>query len=147
MSVAGGECRGDAFYYASPDTNEKEVTGMPVDIIDVSGKLLQLKVRGMLKKADYDRIIQIAKEAIVREGKVRALVILEGFEGWERHEDWGDVSFMMDEGQQIEKMAIVGDEKWRDDALAFTAKGFRPTVIEFFAASRLNQARTWLSSL
>ncbi len=120
---------------------------MPVDIIDVSGKLLQLKVRGMLKKADYDRIIQIAKEAIVREGKVRALVILEGFEGWERHEDWGDVSFMMDEGQQIEKMAIVGDEKWRDDALAFTAKGFRPTVIEFFAASRLNQARTWLSSL
>ena len=120
---------------------------MPVDIIDVSGKLLQLKVRGMLKKADYDRIIQIAKESIAREGKIKALVILEGFEGWERHEDWGDVSFMMDEGQQIEKMAIVGDEKWRDDALAFTAKGFRPTVIEFFAASRLNQARTWLSSL
>jgi hypothetical protein len=42
---------------------------MPVDIIDVSGKLLQLKVREMLKKTDYDRIIQIAKEAIVRVGK------------------------------------------------------------------------------
>jgi hypothetical protein len=35
---------------------------------------------------------------------------------------WGDVSFMMEQGQYIEKMAIVGDEKWRDDALAFTAK-------------------------
>jgi hypothetical protein len=43
-------------------------------------------------------------------------------------------------------MAIVGDEKWRDDALAFTAKGFRPTAIEFFPASRLNEAHTWLSS-
>jgi SpoIIAA-like len=53
---------------------------------------------------------------------------------------------MMQEGQQIEKMAIVGNEKWRDDALAFTAKGFRPTAIEFFAASRMNEARTWLSS-
>jgi SpoIIAA-like len=119
---------------------------MPVEIIDASGKLLEIKVRGMLKKTDYDRIIQIAKEAIVRQGKVRALIILEGFEGWERHKDWGDVSFMMQEGQQIEKMAIVGDEKWRDDGLAFTAKGFRPTAIEFFGAARLNEARTWLAS-
>ena len=119
---------------------------MPVEIIDAAGKLLQIRIRGMLKKADYDRIIQIAKEAIAREGKIRALAILEGFEGWERHEEWGDVSFMIGQGQHIEKMAIVGDEKWRDDALAFTAKGFRPTAIEFFGTSRLNEARTWLSS-
>ena len=118
---------------------------MPVEIIDVSGKLLQLKIRGMLKKADHERLVQIAKEAIAREGKIRALIIAEGFQGWERHEEWGDVSFMMGEGQHIEKMAIVGDEKWRDDALAFTAKGFRPTAIEFFGASRLNEARTWLA--
>lgn len=48
---------------------------MPVEIIDAAGKLLQLKVRGMLKKADYDWIIQIAEEAIEREGKVHALII------------------------------------------------------------------------
>ena len=119
---------------------------MPVEIIDAAGKLLQIRIRGMLKKADYDRIIQIAKEAIAREGKIRALAILEGFEGWERHEEWGDVSFMIGQGQHIEKMAIVGDEKWRDDALGFTAKGFRPTAIEFFVALRLNEARAWLSS-
>src|SRR5215475_4738102 len=118
---------------------------MPVEIIDASGKLLQLKVRGMLKKADHERLIQIAKEVIAREGKIRALIITEGFQGWERHEDWGDVTFMMDEGQHIEKMAIVGDEKWRDDALAFTAKGFRPTAVEFFPSSRLHEARTWLN--
>jgi len=115
-------------------------------MIDVSGKVLQIKVRGILKKADYDQIIQIAKVTIAREGKVRALVMLEGFQGWERHEDWGDISFMMEQGQHIEKMAIVGDEKWRDDALAFTAKGFRPTAIEFFTASRMNEARIWLNA-
>ena len=119
---------------------------MPVEIIDAAGKLLQIKIRGMLKKADYDRIIQIAKEAIAREGKVRALAILEGFEGWERHEDWGDVSFMMEQGQHIEKMAVVGDEKWKDDAFAFTAKGFRPTAIEFFPESRPAEARKWLNA-
>jgi hypothetical protein len=119
---------------------------MPVEIIDASGELLQIIIRGMFKKTDHNRILQIAKEAIAREGKIRALVILDGFEGWERHEDWGDVSFMMEQGRDIEKMAIVGDEKWRDDALAFTAKGFRPTAIEFFAASRISEARIWLSA-
>jgi hypothetical protein len=119
---------------------------MPVDIIDTSGKLLQLELRGMLKKADHERIIQIAKAAIEREGKIRALIIAEDFEGWEQHEAWGDVSFMMQEGQQIEKMAIVGDEKWKDDVLAFTAKGLRPTAIEFFPPSRMNEARTWLAA-
>ena len=119
---------------------------MPVEIVDAAGTLLQVKIRGMLKKADYDRIIQIAKEAIEREEKVRALIILEAFEGWERHEDWGDVSFMTEQGQHIEKMAIVGDEKWQDDAFGFTAKGFRATAIEFFTPSRLSEARTWLSS-
>ena len=34
----------------------------------------------MLKKAAYDRIIQIAKEAIEREEKVRALIILEALD-------------------------------------------------------------------
>ena len=117
---------------------------MAVELIDIAGKLLQIKIQGMLKKTDYDRIIQIAKESIAREGKVRALIILDGFEGWERHEGWGDVSFMTGQGQHFEKMAIVGDEKWRDDALAFTAKGFRPTAIEFFPVPRLTEARSWL---
>jgi hypothetical protein len=35
-----------------------------------------------------------------------------------------DVSFMMEEGQHIEKMAIVSDEKWRDDALALPPRDF-----------------------
>ena len=42
---------------------------MPVEIIDATGKLIQIKIRGKLKKADYDRIIEIAREAIAREGK------------------------------------------------------------------------------
>lgn len=71
---------------------------MPVEIIDAAGKLLQLKVRGMLKKADYDRIIQIAKEAIEPGGEGPCL---HQFEGRERRGDWGYVSFM-EQGQHIQ---------------------------------------------
>ncbi|TMK29461.1 MAG: STAS/SEC14 domain-containing protein [Actinobacteria bacterium] len=118
---------------------------MPVVVIDASGKLLQVKVRGTLQRAEYEKMLQLARETIAREGTMRVLALLDGFEGWERHRDWGDVSFAQ-EGRHIEKMAIVGDEKWRDEALAFTAAGFRPTAIEFFAASKLGNAKRWLST-
>ncbi len=119
---------------------------MSVEIIDRKGHLLQIRIRGDLRKIDYDRMIQTAREVIAREGKVRVLTILDGFQGWERRADWGDVSFMMGDGENIEKMAIVGEEKWRDDALMFTAAGLRPTVIEFFSPSRLADAQEWLGS-
>lgn len=119
---------------------------MSVEIIDQEGRLLQIRMRGELRKADYDRIIQLARAAIAREGGICVLALLDGFQGWERHAGWGDVSFMMGAGENIGKMAIVGDEKWRDDALAFTAAGLRPTVIEFFTPSQLADARQWLAS-
>ena len=43
-------------------------------------------------------------------------------------------------------MAIVGDEQWKDLALMFTAKGFRPFPIEYFAPGGLAKAHTWLAS-
>jgi len=64
---------------------------MPVEMIDASGKLLEIRIRGMLKKADYDRIVEIAKEAISREGKVRALTT-EGSDRPARWQRWNSVS-------------------------------------------------------
>jgi len=72
---------------------------MSVEIIDATGKLVQLKVRGMFKKADHDRIIQIAKEAIEPGGEGPCL---HQFERRERRGDWGYVSFMMEQGQHIQ---------------------------------------------
>ena len=117
---------------------------MSVVIVDAQSSLVQIRLQGKLAKADYDRIIEVAREAIARERKIRVLAVLDGFTGWERHAGWGDLSFMMTDGENIEKMAIVGDEQWRDDAFAFTAAGLRPTAIEFFPPSRLAEARDWL---
>jgi hypothetical protein len=118
---------------------------MPVQMLNATGKLIQISIQGMLRKADYDRMIQVVREAIARDDSVRLLVVLDGFTGWERHKGWDDMSFMVTDGENIEKLAIVGDEQWRDDALAFTAAGLRPTAIEFFPPSGLADAQKWLS--
>jgi hypothetical protein len=119
---------------------------MPAEIVAASGKLLEVKIRGTLRKADYEGITRAARDLIAREGTIRALIISDGFRGWERGKDWGDVTFSMEEGQRIERMALVGDEQWRDESLAFTGQGFRPTTIEFFPAARLADARRWLAA-
>jgi hypothetical protein len=119
---------------------------MPAEIVAASGKLLELKIVGTLRKADCEGMTRAARDVIAREGTIRALIITEGFRGWERGADWGDVTFSLEEGQRIEKMAIVGEEKWRDETLAFTGQGFRPTAIEFFPTARLADARRWLGA-
>jgi hypothetical protein len=60
-------------------------------------------------------------------------VIAEGFRGWEKGADWGDLSFLLELGDQIEKIAIVGDPRREDELKVFAAAGFRKASVEFFS--------------
>ncbi|MCF6153989.1 MAG: STAS/SEC14 domain-containing protein [Candidatus Brocadia sp.] len=118
---------------------------MSFEVISSSGNLISIKISGELKKAELDRMQASATEFIKREGKIRILVFLEDFLGWERGADWEDVNFQLEHDRDIEKIAVVGDEKWRNLALAFTGKPFRPVKIEYFTPSQLDQARAWIA--
>jgi hypothetical protein len=52
---------------------------------------------------------------------------------------------MIEQDQNIAKIAVVGEEKWRDMTLAFLAKGFRQAAVEYFLPSELAKARDWLA--
>ena len=75
----------------------------------------------------------------------RVLVLTHNFAGWERGGAWNDFSFS-DSDASIERMAIVGDRKWEDLALMFTAKGLRAFPIEFFAPEQVSAAQDWLAA-
>ena len=77
---------------------------------------------------------------------VRLLVVLEGFEGWDsRSSNWSDLTFYVKHGDRLERIAIVGDERWRDHALMFAAADLRRGPVEFFAIGAMSDARAWLS--
>jgi hypothetical protein len=116
---------------------------MSVEIRE-EGNLLVGEFHGVLARADFDACVRRAEDAIRRHKKIRILIRLENFGGWERGVDWGDVSFAFDHDQDVERMAIVGDEHWKEEAFAFTAAPFRTTQIEFFSRQRLDAARAWL---
>jgi len=119
---------------------------MSAQIADVSGGVITFKVSGKLAKNELAIVQKAAAEVIQRSGKVRFLVLVEAFDGIDSAGNWADVSFQADYDPFIEKIAIVGDKKWEDVALLFTAKGVRRVPIEYFQPADLAKATTWLAA-
>ena len=105
-----------------------------------------LEVSGVLKKSDLDRSEALLVAEMGRIGSTRLLVILKEFEGWETNPSWGDLTFYVKHGDSIERIAIVGDERWRGEALMFASADLRKAPVEFFSASALAEARAWLAA-
>jgi len=119
---------------------------MAFTIIDATGPIISAKISGKLGKSEVGQMQAAALDAIQRYGKISALFILENFQGWKREGDWGDVSFFIEHDKEIAKIAVVGDEQWRDLAYAFLAKGFREAAVEYFLPADLAKARAWLGA-
>jgi hypothetical protein len=56
----------------------------------------------------------------------------------------GDVSFLLEHESNMEKLAIVGDNKWRDEVLMFAGAGLRSNPLRYFNDEA--SARSWLAS-
>jgi len=119
---------------------------MPFVIIDGLGPVLTARISGELEMSEVSQIQAAALQSIGRWDKIDALFILDNFHGWKRGDDWGDVTFMTENGKKIGKIAVVGEEKWRDMVCAFLAKGFRDTEVEYFLPAELSTARSWLGT-
>jgi hypothetical protein len=106
----------------------------------------RVEVRGLLRKPDFDASGDTLVQEMARVGPVRLLFVLEGFDGWHPHDDWKDLTFYVTHGSQIERIAIVGDERWRSESLMFAGADLRSAPVEFFAEDDLAGARAWLSA-
>ena len=118
---------------------------MALTIVDPSGPIVSAKISGELSTSELREMQAAAVEAIRRCGKISALFILDDFRGWKPGGDWGDVAFLAEHDDSIVKIAVVGEETWRDLVYAFLAKGFRKAKVEYFPPTALTQARGWLT--
>jgi len=119
---------------------------MACEIVGIDGAVLQVRISGLMLVADQNTIQSEGRKLFGQGVKARLLVILENFQGWEKSADWGDVGFMLAHGNDMEKIAIVGDAKWKDQVFAFLGKGLRTTEIEFFSPAAAPEAHSWVRS-
>jgi hypothetical protein len=72
------------------------------------------------------------------------LVIVENFLGW-TGKGWDDLPAQPTLDQQIERLAVVGEQKWEDLILMFAGQGLRRIEIKYFLEGELDEARRWLT--
>jgi hypothetical protein len=68
-----------------------------------------------------------------------------GFHGWELSAVWEDFKFGIYHFADIERMAMVGDQKWQEGMATF-AKPFTRADVRYFDRDNAADARQWLAA-
>lgn len=118
---------------------------MSARIVDVENGLVTVRIVGRFSFAEWKQVHASTEEVLAHTDKIRVLILAEDFEGWEKDGNWGDLSFSVRIDDRVEKMAIVGEQRWEDLALLFAAKGLRSFPVEYFLPKDIRKARQWLA--
>jgi hypothetical protein len=108
--------------------------------------IYRIEIRGTLRTVDFKQGQETLVDEMRRVGPIRLLILLTAFDGWESDDDWRDLTFYVKHGDTIERIAIVGDGKWKDQSLMFAAADLRAAPVEFFREDHAADARAWLAA-
>jgi hypothetical protein len=117
---------------------------MPIQLNEENGgKVLAIHVSGKLKKADYDDLAPELERLVAEHGKVRLLLDMTDFHGWEAGALWDEIKFDIKHFADIERIAMVGDKKW-EEGMATFFKPFTKATVRYFDHADATESRKWL---
>lgn len=108
------------------------------------GKLVEVRVTGKLHKEDYEQFAPEVESLIKRHGKVRMLVDLHDFHGWDVSALWQDIKFDVKHFNDIERLAMVGESKW-EKGMAVFCRPFTTAKVRYFNRANEAQAHEWIA--
>ncbi len=114
-------------------TGEREPSGLYI-----------LRISGVFTNQDRKGMEAAGRAEIDRSSKIKVLLLIDQFAGWGKEGDWGDLRFMLEYDPFMDKIAVVGDEKWRDKFLMYLGAGHRKAAVEYFPTGEEARARSWL---
>lgn len=127
-------------------TDSESHPPMPASIQRENSNIYVLRLSGEVQRSEFDTVQDNAAGEIDRGVKPRILAILEkSFAGWEKSVAWGNLDFLYWHSNEIAKIAIVGEQRWEAEALAFAGAGFRNAPVKFFPESQRAEAQAWLT--
>jgi len=107
--------------------------------------LAVIRSTDVLTRAEADEIKKDVIAIIKAQGSVKVLIVIEeSFASLEALANWDDDHDDEFIQQHVERMAIVGDLRWRDSALLFFLNGLLPFSIKYFNSGQEEFARAWL---
>ncbi len=109
------------------------------------GKTLEVQVSGKLAHEDYQHFVPEFERLVKLHGKIRVLFEMTDFHGWQAGALWDDIKFDLKHFADIERLAMVGDQRWEKGMSVF-CKPFTTAKIRYFDKAQAAEARTWLAS-
>lgn len=118
---------------------------MPIELKEEQGgKVLEVRLSGKLAKADYEHFVPEVDRLIKANGKIRILMEMHDFHGWDAGAMWEDSKFALHHFKDIERLAMVGETKW-EHGMAIFCKPFTMAKIRYFDHTNADEARAWLT--
>ena len=119
---------------------------MTTTFIKKAENCFTISIKGVLTFEDLKGAQEKFRKETDSQQKIKLLVLAEDFSGWGEEADWSDLTFVneYENNSNIEKIAVVADEKWRDEFLMFLGAGLRKAEVMFFLSGDEQNARDWL---
>jgi hypothetical protein len=118
---------------------------MTIKLETEENNLVIIRASDVLKRDESDAAKLEVVSIIKQQGKINVLILIEeGFSNLEAFVSWDDDHHDEFIQQNINRMAIVGDLRWRDDAILFFLGGLLPFTIEYFKFGQEELALAWL---
>ncbi|MCG6154614.1 SpoIIAA family protein [Rubinisphaera margarita] len=119
---------------------------MSFNVTEVAaGKILIIEITGKLEKAAYEAFVPIIERRIEEFGKIRMVVVMHDFHGWDAGAMWEDIKFDLKHFRDIEKLALVGESKW-EEGMAKFCKPFTTAEIKYFHYPDKEAALEWIEA-
>jgi hypothetical protein len=106
------------------------------------GQFIAFELSGKLSKHDWAHLAPQFERIIESEGKLRAVVELEHFDGLEASGLVEDLRFGFAHRKDLDRVAIVGERRWQDWATRL-ADPFVSGEVRFFDKDEREEAYRW----
>ena len=117
-----------------------------LQITDIkSENVVTTKASGKLNQYDFEKIHPLIHSILEKGLKVRWYFEMNDFQGWHIEGLWKDFSKDVDHEKEYEKIALVGEKKWRKWATQFM-KPFCNAEIKYFGPDQKQEAKIWIES-
>ena len=107
-------------------------------------KIICLRFNDMLDKDDYELFVPQLEGFMKHKDKVRLLVELEDFKGFTLGALWEETKFSFNHYHDIDRIAVVGDNKIEKVITGFT-KPFTKAEVRFYDINEKKDAKEWLN--
>ncbi|HTQ40402.1 MAG TPA: STAS/SEC14 domain-containing protein [Pirellulales bacterium] len=117
---------------------------MSVEVCEIKeDKAIEVDLSDKLTKEDYGHFLPAVEAAIQRHGKIRMLVVMRDFHGWTAGALWEDIKFDFRHFRDIERLALVGQNRW-EAGMAVFCKPFTTAKIKYFDLTAIEEAKQWI---